>query len=229
MRTRRGEGGTTLASVATVMLHGAAVFAVLFSRAGPPKFAPQVYKVELIAAPAPEPNARKAPDVVQRPAEAPAAIPKKVAPAPKTIAKTPPPPTPKPDLKREPAPRTTASEAPAPGVKPSTGTDVATVKTAGVEFPYPEYLRNLVAQVYRRWERPTENVMLRAEVLFFVHRDGTVSGLQFVRRSGDFGFDLQAQGAIEAAANQGAFGKLPEGYESDLLPVSFFFDPQTVK
>src|SRR5262245_28162262 len=227
MRTRRGEGGGTLASAATVMLHGAAVFAVLFSRAGPAKVGPPVYKVELIAAPAPEPNARKAPEVMQREAASPAAVPKKVAPVPKTVAKTPPPPTPKPDLKREPAPRTTATDAPAPGVKPSTGTDVATVKTAGVEFPYPEYLRNLVAQVYRRWERPTDNVVRRAEVLFFVHRDGTVTGLQFVRRSGDFAFDLEAQGAIEAAS--AAFGKLPEGFESDLLPVSFFFDPQTVK
>ena len=229
MRTRRGEGGGPLASAATIALHGAAVFAIVFSRAGPPKFAPQVYKVDLVAAPEPDPNARKAPDVVERPAAAPAAVPKKVPPTPKSIAKTPPPPTPNPDLKREPAPRTTASNPLAPGVKPSTGTDVATVKTAGVEFPYPEYLRNLVAQVYRRWERPTENVLLRAEVLFFVHRDGTVSGLQFVHRSGDFAFDLEAQGAVEAAANQGAFGKLPDGYESDLLPVSFFFDPQTVK
>ena len=116
-----------------------------------------------------------------------------------------------------------------PGVKPSTGSDVATVKTEGVEFPYPEYLRNLVAQVYRRWQRPSDNVQRRAEVLFFVHRDGTVSNLQFIKRSGDFAFDLEAQGAIEAAANNNAFGKLPEGFESDLLPVSFFFDPQTVR
>ena len=39
------------------------------------------------------------------------------------------------------------------------------------------------------------------------------------------GFDLEAQGAIEAAANANAFGPLPEGYPADVLPVSFFFDP----
>jgi hypothetical protein len=45
-----------------------------------------------------------------------------------------------------------------------------------------------------------------------------------VTRSGSFSFDLEAQGAIEAAS--GAFGPLPEGYVNDVLPVSFFFDPQ---
>ena len=40
-----------------------------------------------------------------------------------------------------------------PGETPSTGTDVATIKTPGLEFPYPEYLRNIVDQVYRRWDR----------------------------------------------------------------------------
>ena len=62
-----------------------------------------------------------------------------------------------------------------------------------------------------------------------MHRDGSISNFQFVKRSGNFGFDLEAQGAIEAAANAGAFGPLPEGYPSDVLPVSFFFDPSSVR
>jgi outer membrane biosynthesis protein TonB len=129
-----------------------------------------------------------------------------------------------PDVEREPAPRTDAVEL-APEVEPSTGSDPATVSTAGVDFPYPEYLRNIVVQVHRRWQRPSGNVSLRAEVQFFIHRDGTVTHFQFVQRSGNFGFDLEAQGAIEAAANSGAFGSLPEGFPSDVLAVSFFFDP----
>ncbi len=226
---RRGEGGGGLASAATVMLHGVVVFALVFSRAGPPRFSPPVYRVDLVAAPEPDATARKAPEVLQRPAAAPAAVPKKLPPARTSIAKKPPPPTARPDVKREPAPRTTATEAPAPGVTPSTGTDVATVKTSGVEFAYPEYLRNVVAQVYRRWQRPTENVSLQAEVLFLVHRDGSVTDLQFIRRSGNFAFDLEAQGAVEATANAGAFGALPAGYEADVLPVSFFFNPEKVR
>jgi protein TonB len=128
-------------------------------------------------------------------------------------------------VEREPAPRTTPPEEPAPDVEPSTGTDVTTVKTSGVAFPFPEYLENIVAQVYRRWNRPQGNVSLKAEVMFFIHRDGSVSNVRFVTRSGSFAFDLEAQGAIEQAANQRAFGPLPERYVADILPVRFFFDP----
>ena len=81
--------------------------------------------------------------------------------------------------------------------------------------------------MHRRWNRPTGNISLRAEALFLVHRDGSISNFQFVKRSGNFGFDLEAEGAIEAAANAGAFGPLPDGYAADVLPVSFFFDPSS--
>jgi outer membrane biosynthesis protein TonB len=114
-------------------------------------------------------------------------------------------------------------------VTPSTGSDPATVEVEGLEFPYPEYLRNIVAQVYRRWERPGGNVSLKAEVFFLVHRDGSISNLRFVSRSGSFAFDLEAEGAVESAATAGAFGPLPEGFADDVLPVSFFFDPQKVR
>jgi len=106
---------------------------------------------------------------------------------------------------------------------------VATIRTEGVEFPFPGYLNNLVAQVYRRWHPATSNALLAAEIFFFVHRDGSVTGLQFIRRSGSFAFDLEAQGAVEAAARAGAFGALPAGYGPDLLPVSFFFNPRSVR
>ena len=93
-------------------------------------------------------------------------------------------------------------------------------------FPYPQYLQNIVAQVYRRWDRPKTNASLRAEVFFTIQRDGSVSGIRFIRRSGNFTFDLGAQGAVEAAANVGAFGPLPDGFGEDVLPVSFFFTPR---
>jgi hypothetical protein len=46
-----------------------------------------------------------------------------------------------------------------------------------------------------------------------------------VTRSGSFAFDLDAQGAVEAAGNARAFGPLPDGWEADVLPVSFYFKP----
>ena len=131
-------------------------------------------------------------------------------------------------MQREPAPRTNPQEDVNPA-NPSTGRDEQSLEIAGVDFPYPGYLRNIVAQVYRRWSRPTGNESLRAEVLFFIRRDGSIADFQFVRRSGNLAFDLRAQGAVEAAGNAMAFGPLPDGYPDDVLPVSFFFDPNTLR
>jgi outer membrane biosynthesis protein TonB len=135
---------------------------------------------------------------------------------------------PEPEIQREPTPQSNPKDDVKPET-PSTGRDQGTLEVPGVDFPYPGYLRNIVAQVYRRWSRPSGNESLRAEVLFFVRRDGSIANFQFVQRSGNLAFDLRAQGAVEAAGNSGAFGPLPEGYPDDVLPVSFFFDPSTLR
>jgi outer membrane biosynthesis protein TonB len=84
-------------------------------------------------------------------------------------------------------------------------------------------LQNIVTQVLRRWQRPAQTSPLEAELSFFVHRNGTVTGLQFIRRSGNFQFDLEAEGAIEEAGRFKAFGMLPDGWTSDVLFVRFYF------
>src|SRR5262249_31007306 len=160
---------------------------------------PPTYAVHLVAAPDPPPDQRKAPDVVQREAAPPpqaAPLPKR-APVPKTTPAPVPPPNADPK-RREAAPKTAPTPR-APGEAPSTGHDAATVSTEGQQFPYPEYLQNIVSQVLRRWQRPEQSTPLEAEVSFFVHRDGSVSGLQFTKRSGNFSFDLEAEGAVESA------------------------------
>jgi outer membrane biosynthesis protein TonB len=228
-RRRRRPEGAGLAFATTLMLHVAAAVMLIVSP-GSARIAPPVYRVELVAAPRPEPEARRAPDVLERPAERAPPPPPRPAPARRTaVAPEAPPKEAQPTVEREPAPRTTPAEEPAPGVTPSTGADVATVSVPGVEFRYPEYLRNIVAEIYRRWHRPVDEAPLQAEMLFFIHRDGSISNVQFTRRSGSFAFDLEAQGAIEAAGNAHAFGPLPAGFEADLLPVTFFFNPRTVR
>ena len=183
---------------------------------------PPTYRVHLVAAPEPTEDARKAPEAVDRPAES------KPAPAPKakspksTVAPATPPPVAD-NTKREAAPRTTPNVTPLPGEKPSTGTDVATVSTEGVEFPFPEYLQNIVAQVLRVWQRPAQSTPLEAEVSFLVHRDGSVSDLQLLKRSGNYAFDLEAQGAVEQAGRIKAFRALPDGWTADVLFVRFYF------
>ncbi len=185
--------------------------------------APPTYKVHLVAAPEPTEETRKAPEAVERPAEEkPAPLPTAKRPPKSTVSPAAPPPVAD-NTKREAAPRTTPKAAPLPGETPSTGNDVATVSTEGVEFPFPEYLQNIVAQVLRRWQRPLQSTPLESEVSFFVHRDGSVTDLQFIKRSGNFAFDLEAQGAVEEAGRFKAFGRLPDGWSSDVLFVRFYF------
>ncbi len=254
MRGRASADGMRGAGIAgTLGLHGIAILAFFTAGATTPR--PPLllaYRVELLAGPASAPApaaaaepAAASPAPVTPPAPArPARAPSRTPPAP---SRTPPAPVlaPRPAAPATPAaPRpaatppvtapspTAAAPSPpgptaAPGAAPSTGTAPTTIRTEGVEFPFPGYLRNLVAQVYRRWRPPAGNESLQAEVFFLVHRDGTVTGLQFIRRSGSFAFDLEAQGAVEAAVRAGVFGTLPEGYGADVLPVSFFFSPGT--
>ena len=228
LQRQRRQRGTGLALSGTVVLH-AALAGVLFTRPAPRPSRVPVYAVQLVAAPAPAPDTRPAPEVVERPAAQPEpTIARRPPPRRTSQAKEAPPPAPTP-AQREPAPRTTSSEQPAPGVTPSTGTDIATVSLPGVAFPFPEYLRNIVSEVFRRWHRPLGETPLQAEVMFFIHRDGSISNLQFIRRSGSFAFDLEAEGAVEAAGGAKAFGALPDGYPADVLPVSFFFNPGAIR
>ena len=231
--------GRVAGLVGTVVVHAGAIL-FLVAAVKPTRASPPSYAVELVAAPEPTTKrlAREAlptPPPEEKPAPTPPkpAPPQKDKPAPVTPkppkpAKTTPTTAPKPpptESEREPAPRTAAPVAPVPGETPSTGTDVATIKTPGLAFPYPEYLRNIVTQVYQRWDRASAKQNSFAEISFLILRDGSVRDIRFVTRSGSFAFDLDAQGAIEAAGNTQAFGQLPDGWEADVLPVSFYFKP----
>ncbi len=226
LRDQRGTaGGSRVAFAGTVVVHGVAVVFLFANPRAQALPTLPVYNVRLVAAPRLEPEVRPAPEVVQRPAEQPR--PASNPPRRETVAEAPPPL--EQDTETEPAPRTTPEEQPLPDEDPSTGDDPTTLNMSGVNFPFPEYVNNIVAQIYRRWQRPAGNQSVRAEILFLVRRDGSISNLRFTRRSGNFAFDLEAQGAIEAAGASGAFGPLPEGFEGDILPVSFFFDPSTLR
>lgn len=220
-RQRTGTGSSLLALIGTVLVHGAAVALMYVSAADARQSLPPTYRVRLVAAPEPTPEARRAPESVDRPAAPPVAPTPRPAPR-NTAARTPPPPVAD-DRPREAAPRTTPRNAPLPGERPSTGNDVATVSTEGIEFPFPEYLEHIVSEVLRRWQRPSQSTPLEAELSFFVHRDGSVTGLRFIKRSGNFAFDLEAQGAVEEAGRYQAFGELPAGWAADVLFVRFYF------
>ena len=239
--------GTALAGSAA--LHGLVVLTFLLAGASHHRRAlPPFYRVSLVAppgvpatasvpAPAAGAPAKPAPPKpaparsrARAPAPKPAPAREPAVPLAKPAPAKPPPPTPnlQPPAAARPAPAAPTQPVGVPGGTPGAN-DAATIKTEGVEFPFPGYLQNLVSQVYRRWRPTPSNASLDAEVFFFVHRDGSVTGLQFIKRSGSFAFDLEAQGAIEAAARASAFGQLPAGYGADVLPVSFYFNPRTLR
>lgn len=143
-------------------------------------------------------------------------------------------PEPEPEDEREPEPEPEPAEQEAPPAPPqqepaksqeTEGTESVNVELEGAVFPYPGYLENIIRQVNRYWRPPEDKRALRAELSFVIHRDGTVSDIRWIHRSGDPVFDLEARGAIEAAGRNKAFGPLPQKYPRDRLRVSFFFDP----
>ncbi|MFQ5746380.1 MAG: TonB C-terminal domain-containing protein [Gemmatimonadota bacterium] len=205
------------AVLASAALH--AVAGVLFVAASAslvPPLPAQTYRVRLVAA-------------------ADERAPERIDPKPAAVAEEenrPPPPQPTPRRKPETKKPTVVEEktpvpepSKEPARSPEEGEEAVNVQLDGATFAYPEYLQNIIRQVYRYWRRPAGARTLRAEVWFVIERDGSVSDIGWIRRSGDVTFDLEARGAVEAAGRTRAFGPLPETYPRERLRVNFFFDP----
>ncbi len=189
---------------------------------------PQIYEVQLIAAPQPAP-VRTVP-VPDRPRQAPELKeqlrPLETRPAPTQRARPETRPAESEPEEAAEQPQPPVEERPAaPPEQAPEGVKDLPVRLEGAPFPYPEYLANIILQIKRHWRPPTGGGQLRAELAFTILRDGSVGSVAWVRRSGDPAFDLEARGAIETAGRRGAFGPLPNDYPSDQLRVSFFFDP----
>lgn len=198
---------------------------------------PPVYRVNLLAAPASVRRSvgevRQTPpqDVTPPPVTTP--VPKRAAAPTERTAPTPARSRPIPAA-TTPVPNAASAkrDAPAPvaggGPKGGAGADVATVQTEGVVFPYDGYIDNIARQLMLRFE-PADKRPLTVIVRFVIHRDGSVKDFSVRKSSGSFGFDNEARGAVEAAGRSRAFGKLPEGFSDDVLPVTFTFAPEFVR
>jgi protein TonB len=216
---------------ASALLHASVIATLLLLSVRAPSSLPPIYSVNLIAA-APAPTAAIG---VEAPATTAA-----TTPPPRTRDVAPPLPAPK-AIKSVPQ-RAPAHATPTPanakvksnaqaavakgGPTGGSGTDVANVRTEGIEFPFPGYLNNIVRQVALNFSPANPSPNLHAEVAFLIRRDGTVVGFRFITRSNDYAFDLEAQGAIEKAGP--LFGPLPDGFHDDVLPVVFSFDPRLI-
>ena len=249
MMPRRVNGSRHVAPFTLSAVLHAAVATLLFNTLKERKQValPPMYRVEIVAAPAgeraigevkSEQAAAKAP--VTTPSASQSSVKELPLPTAKPAPKTPARVTPS-DAKLKSVPKAGApvekaapqpkTEAPKAGGGPvgDKGTDVATVRSDGIEFPFPGYLNNIVRQIAKNFNPRNPAARLKAEVRFLIHRDGSVTDLTFVRRSGNFSFDLEAQGAVEAASSAHAFGPLPPGFPDDALPVVFSFDPAFLK
>lgn len=233
----RASGGLSGPLGMSLLLHGSVVALLLAFRGAGPVPQPPIYRVDLVAAPAGPRQEGIVPPRPQPPAptpEAPTPPPPRAQtnpramPLPEKVA----PPTrqpPAPATPTEPRPTTTPSTTPAGGGPTGgRGTDVVTVRTEGVEFPFPRYLENIVRQIAKNFT-PPRNTTLSAEVMFLIRRDGSIVDLRIAKRSGNYAFDLEALGAVEAVGNARAFGPLPDGFADDVLPVIFSFDPTVLR
>jgi periplasmic protein TonB len=224
-------------AIASIALHASFVAAFILLRPPTPPPSPPLYRVELIAAP-PGPPAT---GVVQEQAKTPPPPTAKTPPIPKSVPVKPKPAPPKAKAKAPPKVATPVEQPKAeekPATPPPTagggqtggsGTDVANAATAGVEFPYPGYLNGIANAVLRFFGR--SRMAYTSEVRFVIRRDGSVdpASIKLVTSSGNYSFDQQALGAVEAAANAKAFGSLPPGYREDILPVNFRFSPTLIR
>lgn len=254
MRTRVRSTRLTGPVGISAALHAGVFGFLIWNRPPPPPPMPPVYRVELFAAPpgerrmgvvrpptptpappvpAPEPAAPPAPTTREREMPAPETKPlptKRVQeqatpnPAPTRTAGG--------DTKAEvPTPPKTPPKAPTAGGGPQggRGTDVANVRTAGIDFPFPEYLHNVVRQIAVRFSPPDPNAPFTAQVFFLIRRNGSVDAIRVVTSTGNYEFNTEAVGAVEQAGRAGAFGALPAGFSDDVLPVYFSFDPKVIR
>jgi hypothetical protein len=218
-RKRPGPGrGAVLGSLSFHLLLLIGLIASGFSRVRTPEY--EVYRVKLYSPPpqvaAPQQQEVKSASPIVAPKAEVATAPKREAP--RSVVPRPTRETDKPaERKSEPV------RGPKPDPK-SAGGENLDVDIAGQDFPYPDYLENIVIQLnrYFRWEG---NPTLRANVVFYINRDGSVGGLDISQRSGDIRFDLKALDAVQQVARRGLFGPLPTGWVQDRLPISIQFVP----
>ena len=218
-RSSRPPGRFVLISV---LLHAAVIAALVLAglTLGPkaPEF--EQFRVTLVsppaqvAAPEPEPVETTTPVVTEPEPTPPEPTPTPRPEPPKTQAPKPEP------VERKPDPK--PARGPDPKPVPVGGENLNIVQE-GREFLFPDYMENIVLQLNRffRWSGDPGP---EAQVSFSIMRDGSVKDIRIVRRSGLFAFDLEAQGAVEQAGRQRAFGALPGEWQGDRLQVLYTFE-----
>jgi protein TonB len=193
------------------------------------------YQVELVSpAPpvqAPEPEPAREELVIERPDPTPPEPEPEVKKPEPVVEEKPKPKPPDPEPPKQPPredpPEEAEEKKPAATEEPAEEAEESgegiNVRLEGLRRDYPAYYENIIRQIHRcfRW---TGQGNWETTVYFVIRRDGTVTGLDFVRKSGNAQFDFEALGAVECAG-KGRLGALPEDLPWDQLPIQFKFQP----
>jgi TonB family protein len=206
-----GIAGTTVA-------HGALIALAIWAAHRSTAVHGMVYEVSLVAAPLPSAGSKTA-----------------TAPAPAAKAKPVPPPAKSKAAKPAPKPVPAKPVATPPAVKtppvlaqheaPGTGTDPVTLHQAGLQFPFPDYLKNIESSVYRRWNHSQFRPGFEVRIAFVISKDGSVADASYIveKSSGNSAFDEAARTALESVVAHREFGPLPDGFNGASLPILFVF------
>jgi TonB family protein len=84
------------------------------------------------------------------------------------------------------------------------------------EFKYNWYLANVQQKISRYWNPSNENRNLSVEVLFTIHRDGSITEPRLGKPSGNGTLDNMALRAVNSAA---PFGKMPAGFAGNNIEL----------
>lgn len=228
-------------------VHVGIVAALMYWSSRPEPVRPPVYRVNLVGAP-PGPrqvgvvNDRPTPPAPAADKPAPSGVeqvkpPDKAPPvtkstkAPQQLKATPTPARSRTAGARDAAANTKAAAPPkaGSGTQGGKGADVVSIRTEGIAFPDQGYLNNIMRQLTINWQPPGQQGNRIAEVKFTIRRDGSVTGIEVMKRSGDRAYDIEAIGAIETVGNSRAFGPLPAVWTDDVLIVYFTFDYAVLK
>ena len=206
-----GIAGTTIAHVGFITL------ALVASRRDTVMHG-LVYEVNLVAAPLPSAGARNA-ETTAPPA------PKSVAPPVSSKVTKPAKKPPAPVKRAVASPKVTTTVVPAAGQTPSTGQNSVTLHQEGLQFPFPDYLKNVEDMVYKRWNHSMFRPGLEVRIAFVISKDGSVPDASYAveKSSGNATFDEYARTAIESVVAHHEFGALPDGFAGASLPILFVF------
>jgi protein TonB len=88
-------------------------------------------------------------------------------------------------------------------------------------FKFPQYAKSMQKKIAETWKHDKwNNLNLRVEVFFRIHRDGSVTGVRIKKSSGNTSFDENGVNTIKAAV---PFDKLPENFTNNTLRFIFVF------